>query len=71
MNDLNAPKKIKEIGNTVIVKYANGSIKRFIASELAVSYLRLDKAAFYNSYGFNYIPSPEIQELAREKISHC
>jgi len=62
-------KSKKEVGSLLFVKYSNGTTKCFDAVELAVNWLSMSNDAFYDIYGFNYIPSQIIQSIARTRIN--
>ena len=52
---------------SVIVKYDSGKIKMYDAYELTESWFRMSNDAFYEYYGFNYIPSIKMQRWYRKK----
>ena len=53
--------------NTVIVKYDSGKVRIYDAYELTKSWFRNSNDAFYDYYGFSYIPSSKMQTWYRKK----
>lgn len=51
----------------VIVKYNSGKTKVYDAQELTESWFNMSNEGFYNTYGFNYIPSSKMQSWYRKK----
>ena len=51
----------------VIVKYNSGKTKVYDAQELTESWFNMSNEGFYNTYGFNYIPSSKMQLWYRKK----
>lgn len=61
---------MKEIETSLIVKYNDGTQEVYGAIKLAVDWLRMSNDSFYSIYGFNYVPSKNIQQIARQKINN-
>ncbi|WP_341877614.1 hypothetical protein [Defluviitalea saccharophila] len=59
---------IEEIGDKLIVKYSDGTIEKLNATRLAISFLTMSNDLFYEIYGFNYVPSQRIRNIAMAQI---
>lgn len=51
------------------VTWSSGRHATMDAVELAISWLQMSNDAFYECYGFNYVPSARIKKLARKRIN--
>ena len=44
------------VGNTLIVKFSNGTIKHYDAIQLGCEWFKMSNDTFYSMYGFNFNP---------------
>lgn len=51
----------------VIVKYNSGKTRMYDSYELTKNWFTMSNDAFYDYYGFNYIPSASMQRWYRKK----
>lgn len=59
----------KEIDNIVIVYDCKGNIKtEYNAIELAKTWFQCSNDSFFNRYGFNYIPSGKVYDIAKKQL---
>lgn len=54
--------------NLLSVTWYSGKHAMMDAVALAKSWLTMSNDAFYNRYGFNYVPSQRIQNIARKEL---
>ena len=59
----------KEFGTNVIVYDLNGKIKNiYNAIELAKIWFQSSNDGFYMMFGFNYVPSSRIYDIAKRQL---
>ena len=44
------------VGNTLLVKFSDGTIKHYDATQLGCEWFKMSNDAFYSMYGFNFNP---------------
>ncbi len=54
--------------NLLSVTWNSGKHVMMDAVKIAKSWLTMSNDAFYNRYGFNYVPSQRIQKIARKEL---
>lgn len=63
LNDYVVDQKL--FGDWLVVKYGSGKIKHYNAFELGCEWFKMSNNAFYNRYGFNFVPHGELFDRCR------
>ncbi len=53
------------IGNVLMIIYNTGDIKLYDAVELGCEWFRMSNDAFFNKYGFNFVPKGKLYDVCK------
>lgn len=56
------------IGNTLYVRYSNGIVRTYDAVKLGCEWFQMSNDAFFDTYGFNFVPRGRLYDYCRKKV---